>query len=355
MILHVCTLDKFIPPFIELINGELDPNEHFFLLYGDKKNFPFKEFSNVEHQPYFAALREDWFIGLKNICRFIQLARKSSKIILHGLFDDNFVKLLVFLPSLPKKCYWVMWGADLYRFKFRKKTIRDNLSELFRRIVIGRIGHLVTYIYGDYELAQQHYNARGKYHECLIYPSNLYKDLPVKNVRQNSMDTINIQVGNSADPRNNHLEVLEKLQAFKDQDIKIFVPLSYGDQEHANHVIANGKQMFGDKFIAMTELMSLDKYVEFLSEIDIAIFNHERQQGMGNIITLLGLGKKMFIRDDITSWDALKNLSLNIYDTNDLSSLLALDETALVKNRQVVKNFFSQGELLKQWKIIFAV
>lgn len=42
----------------------------------------------------------------------------------------------------------------------------------------------------------------------------------------------------------------------------------------------------------IVDFMDFNEYINFLSTIDIAIFNHKRQQGMGNIITLLGMGKK---------------------------------------------------------------
>lgn len=50
--------------------------------------------------------------------------------------------------------------------------------------------------------------------------------------------------------------------------------------------------------------MPFEEYLGLLAKIDIAILNHKRQQAMGNITTLLGLGKKYILgdRDDITSW-----------------------------------------------------
>ncbi len=37
-------------------------------------------------------------------------------------------------------------------------------------------------------------------------------------------------MGNSANPTNNHIEVLNKLLKFKDEDIEIIAPLSYGEK-----------------------------------------------------------------------------------------------------------------------------
>ena len=50
----------------------------------------------------------------KWVFKLIYLAHGSRKIILHGLFDFRLIICLFFMPWLLKKCYWVIWGGDLY-------------------------------------------------------------------------------------------------------------------------------------------------------------------------------------------------------------------------------------------------
>ena len=90
--------------------------------------------------------------------------------------------------------------------------------------MIKRIGNLITFIDGDYHLAQKWYGAKGKYQKSFNYPSNLYKDHQITDKLEK---TIYIQIGNSADSSNNHLEILENLVKFKDKDIKIIAPPQY--------------------------------------------------------------------------------------------------------------------------------
>src|SRR5690606_28770612 len=116
-----------------------------------------------------------------------------------------------------------------------RSTFTDRIREVSRRFVIQRVGHLVTYIPGDLELARKWYGARGKYHECLMYLSNTIGPQIEPVVLQEVADrgSVNILVGNSADPTNNHIDSLQKLLSFKDHDLKIYAPLSYGDKSHA--------------------------------------------------------------------------------------------------------------------------
>ena len=233
-----------------------------------------------------------------------------------------------------------MWGGDFY---FPEK------QSWLKKEIIKRMGHFITYIKGDYELVKQWYGASGEYHECFMYPSNLYKtyDIPVK-----LHDTVNIQIGNSADPTNNHLEILEKLERYRDENIKIYAPLSYGNMEYAQMVANKGEEIFGNKFIAMLDFMPFEKYLEFLAEIDIAIFAHKRQQAMGNTITLLGLGKKVYMRSDITPWQLFKDINVKVFDVQNIEINL-MDEQTKNQNQQKTKEYFSKENYLKQLKTLF--
>lgn len=343
MILHVAGLDKFIPPFIEFLDKNFDLAQHRFWLHGDRNRYPYHDNpSTYQVSPGV----------LGKIGGYLRLAidlHKADKVILHGLFDPRIVLLLSCMPWLLKKCYWIIWGNDLYVRKLGKKDWKWRAKEIFRAFVIKRIGHLVSFIEGDVTLARDWYRATGRYHNCLMYTSNIYRQLNVKNAHY---DTINIQVGNSAHPSNNHIEALQKLRPYKDKDIKIYAPLSYGNPEYAKAVIQHGEKWFGDKFKPLTALMPFDEYLELLGKIDIAIFNHRRQQAMGNIITLLGLGKKVFLRRDVTSWEMLKKNDISVYDIEDLD-ISPLNPDIGNKNRELIRKNFSFERLASQLKEIF--
>lgn len=340
MILHLLCWDtKFVPSFISFIQKNFIKEPHKFIVYGEFDVDSICELHNVD---CYQSL-------LKNILALSKAMTSAKKIFLHGLFCSHLLYLLFLQPWLLKKCHWVIWGGDLYIHASEKKDWRWYKNEFFRRFAIKRIGHLVTYVEGDADLARQWYGATGQYQECLMYPSNLYKECESLH-KENS--TINIQVGNSADPSNNHLEVFEKILAYKNQDINIFVPLSYGDKIYANKITKIGNKMFGNKFIPITKFLAPDKYIMLLGLIDISVFAHRRQQGMGNIITLLGLGKKVFIRNNITPWNTFNKHKIKVFDINYFN-LDALDALTIKQNKVKVKEYFSHINLCKQWQNIF--
>lgn len=343
-ILHICVVDKFIPSFIEFIRSNFNWDEHsFILLGGDFSKYPIKLERNIVH-----------LTSRKQLLSVSISMHRAEKIILHGLFEPYLVRFLAMQPWLLKKIYWVIWGGDLYlkkndyvaelNFDWRWKK-----NELWRHFVIKRIGHFITHIKGDYELAQQWYGAKGQWHECFMYPSNLYKDYEVP-LKQG--DTINILVGNSADPTNNHAEIFEKLMPYKDRDIQIFCPLSYGKADYAERMAKLGKELFGNKFTPFLDFIPFEKYLKLLGQIDIAVFAHKRQQAMGNTITLLGLGKKVYMRSDVTPWALFSEIKVNVFDVAQMDiNQLGSDEAE--RNKAIIAGYFSEKKLIEQFSEIF--
>lgn len=346
--LHIMQNEKVIAPYIEFMHKNFDFEEHVFVLIGgsSESSHPIPQYDNVIVLDRDLTRKINLFKLSKELKPYFENAKK---VIIHNFFIDNIVDVLFINQKFLQKCYWVIWGGDMYRYAKKNKSLRIRFFDYRMKIVVSRLGGCITGLKGEYELAQKWYGAKGKHYVFSAYPTNLYKEYELTEKKH---DTLNIQVGNSADPANNHEEVFEKLEKYKDANIKIFVPLSYGPKKHADEMIRLGQEKFGDKFYPLTEFMSFEKYLDFLADIDIAIFNHKRQQGMGNIITLLGLGKKVYIRDDITPWAWFKELKLNISNIKELD-LSLLDDTSKEKNREIIKEAYSLESLIKGWEAIF--
>lgn len=330
--LHIAGCDKFIPPFVEFVKENFDFTQHEFLLAHGMASKELKITPNV----YLS--KPSLLSKLKHYGQAMIKMHQADKVILHGLFDSRFVMMLFFMPWLLKKCYWVMWGGDFY---FPEK------NSWFKKQVIKKMGNLVTGNTGDYELAVKWYGAKGKRFSSFNYPSNMFEGAYARSIKYSQ--TIMIQIGNSADPTNHHLEILKSLEKFVDKDIKIIAPLSYGNQEYAKNIISKGKKIFGDKFEAITTFVSAIEYANFQDTIDIAIFNHRRQQALGNIVTLLGLGKKVYVRKDSTLNVVFKEYGLTVYNTEYLNLELLKDEIAK-RNSDLINLNFSKDALIKSSK-----
>jgi hypothetical protein len=182
-----------------------------------------------------------------------------------------------------------------------------------------------------------------------MYTSNIFKGYT--RIQQSS-SIVSIQIGNSADPENHHVDLLKMLQEHRGVDMRIVAPLMYGDPSHARYIATVGAKLFGKQFIALTEFVPNDKYLELLGSIDIAIFYHRRQQGMGNAIALLGMGKKLYMRTDITPWHFFQRIGIKVFDINELD-LSRLDEETKQKNMELVRSYFTAEKLATHYRRIF--
>lgn len=280
---------------------------------------------------------------------FVRQASRADRVFVHSM-SGRVALAACLAPWVLPRVFWLIWGADLYEYRRRRRSLKARFVELPRRVAIRRVGHLVSYVAGDVELARRWYGARGRAHECLLYPGNTVDGLTVAG---RSSARLRVQLGNSADPSNEHEEVLRTL-ARDPGDVEVVVPLAYGDPSHRDSVVALGRQLLGDRFFAQRDLLPLDIYREQLRSVDVAVFAHHRQQGMGNTIVLLGLGKKVYLRSTNTQWELFRGLGITVFDLEEGFELSPIDPAVAERNSRIVGAWFSRRRLEEQWRGLLA-
>ena len=347
MILHVAGLDKFIPPFIDLIKNEFHAEKHRYWLAGSQEKYPVERAENI------IICGTTFKDKVVSYCKLVKGFHLADKIILHGLFNIRVVILLACMPWLHKKCYWVLWGGDLYARRNGARTLTWRIKEVFRAFFIRRLHAVITTVPGHCRLVKKWYSTQAKYIQSLMYDSHVARDLGLKLTAGENV--LNIQVGNSADPENCHAEVFEKLDELKDVvKFNVYCPLSYGNEDYAQLVIAEGTRLFGESFRPLTKFMSFDEYNRYMATVDIAIFNHRRQQAMGNIIGLLSMGKTVYLRSTETPYSFFKDLGITVFSCDVLGEgLEVLGEKQKQNNAELVKRKFTRNSLVESWRLIF--
>lgn len=232
----------------------------------------------------------------------------ADGVIFHSLFFRPYLYLILLLFYNKHSMFnWLIFGADIYYV--RQVGHLDILRKFIiwlKKLSVRRFGYITVLTHGDYRIAQKYFDVQGNPF-LLSYgnPISLKETLTqISMSESNDQDgtTIKIQIGNSASETNHHIEVLNTLRKFKDKNIKIYAPLSYGDKIYAEKVILIGKKLYGDKFIPLTEFVPFDRYLAYLKTINVAIFNNDRQQALGNISLLCIAGAKVYLRTDTSMW-----------------------------------------------------
>jgi hypothetical protein len=285
--------------------------------------------------------------------------KSATWIYFHYLPYGPSLLLWAIKPSLIAKSTWIVWGGDVFIYKQKTESLKHRLFEFLRQRIIPGFPEIAAFIEADAREAIKVYNSKAQYIPILYpIPVNLEN---LKNIKkQNESGIKNILIGNSADPSNNHIEMLSMLSVYSGENICIYCPLSYyGDQEYIQKIVLKGKEFFGDKFVPLLTMMTSEEYAIFLATIDIAVMNHYRQQGLGNIMPMLFLGKKVFIRSDISSFQFFLKSGCTIFDTcsmnkSNFASFIYIDKTTAEANKYAIEQMISPSNYARLWNNLFS-
>lgn len=231
-----------------------------------------------------------FFNALEDIQEVLEqcLQPNVTAVFMHGLFMD-WQKWLVRSIGDKKHIGWVIWGGDLYN------PIKNNE---FGGLPANLINSIHTSAKGDRKLFSRYWHEIAGFDFAYPYPGlygEISKDLPNESDKR-------IIVGNSGDPSNNHIQILEKLSKKDDiGDYQIVLPVAYNFSQEYKSLIKesvtkyglDGQVQFYEKFIAPKD------YLSFIASSEIFIAAHDRPQAMGNILMALYMGKTTIMKDKI--------------------------------------------------------
>lgn len=236
---------------------------------------------------------------------------------------------------------------DLYQ-KLTKKLLTDKEKVSWGKIMKRKIKHVLFYekykkISEQHEVAQEQSLIKQRKvldkidywatvlpleYELLKYNSHIHAQyFPFQYTSRRidaTLNTINpaeadyILLGNSSDPRNNHLDLLKLL---KDRRItnKLYIPLAYGDKRYRDfvkqYVTTNNLDC-----IIQEDMMPFELYKETLLRCRVGVFGHIRQQAIGNVNQCMLQGSKVFLYKDSVAYKYFKSLGCMVFSIeNDLT------------------------------------
>jgi len=348
-IVHVSHSSRFYENFIKFNKDFDEIYDNFYFVFGKCSSELFKTQTNVFQ---FSKNIKSYFFGYLKLIRFILC---SDKIILHGLFDPRILIILNILPFLLKKSIWFLWGGDLYVYREREQ---HKLKEFFRRRVIKNLGAITTYVKGDYLLAKEWYGTKAEFIQSILYPSNIASIANSSNSESKGLGEggVTVVVGNSADPQNKHLDILQELAHWKKRIAKVYLPLSYGSKQYAEEIIGRFSSEFDDGTVKPIEdYLPLEEYLAIISKADIAIYAHKRQQGMGNTLQMLSQGKTVYIRSDVSQWEYFNSIGVTVKDIHnvDIDDLL-ISSIESQENRKIIFRHHNKEIYRQQLKKIYS-
>lgn len=384
MILHLHTDSRFSDYTISLF----DKGDNYHLVGKRYPGQPLKFIANQKGLGQFV-------FGWTNPKKFLEKVAPSV-VIIHFL-DMKWFELIKELDD-SVKVVWIFWGGDGYSLPKLKQGLLDSKTNSFssktnirtskiekmraelgvdsiwqisfwkslifegirklkdltqldsiRLKLFERVNYCGTFLKEDYDLLKSHYDFKMDWVDArFISLEQLIGSLEPVNPEGN-----NILLGNSCTLENNHLDAFEAIDQLElSVGQQVISPLSYGKDlgSYRDEVLEQGNQHLGDSFHPLLELTSLEEYTKILRSCSYAIMFHNRQQAFNNVLALVYLGVKVYLKTENTIYAYLKRIGCEVYSTEELkgtTKLAPLDEEVILKNREALKKEFSREKIVK--------
>lgn len=378
-IIHIFDDDKFIDPTIKLFEEVRPDNSIYYVI--KKNNIPlhYVKSDKVKRVDF------EVFEERNELITYIN-SDENHVVFLHALNGSKQEIVLGIKQEIKK--VWFIWGYDLYgAWPLLKKNIYLAKTKAFLNIKPNLKTRLKTnaytfYIFKNKQVAKKISNKvfnvvnntfNTKFYQAAslidfvvpVVPTEFeiienmklkaqfapftygcIEDLLGDKINETVQGKPNILIGNSANPTNNHLDVFAKLAKLNLEGRKIYVPLSYsGNEAYKKRIIKEGQKLFGDNFFPLIDFMSLEKYNEILLSCGTLIFNHVRQQGVGNIIIMGYLGASIYLNKKSPVYKYYKETGMVINEIKELTpkhfqQILSIGDIA--ENKRIFSNLYSR-------------
>ena len=268
------------------------------------------------------------------------------------------------LPNTVK-IFWRFFGYELYRQPYLNKEqlfsiydlpyVEDSKKRsvtLSLRIIVSRLIHAfdpdpekefekaknrIDYFFC---LAKEEYYYLSQFTNlptCIIIPRTGYlldsKHIPKSNT---------IIIGNNRSPYNNHLEVfhlISKIDAKILEKFNYTLLLNYGNQgNYLQQVIERYSRIATARIVR--DFMPIEEFRTLYDSAAALVINGYRQMAMGNIMTALAKGVKVYLSSKNCMYSWALNEGFKVFDVNDLAvdienDNIYLSEEDMAHNKQV--------------------
>lgn len=281
---------------------------------------------------------------------------------------EELYRILLTPKKIKNKVVYRYWGGmrilqydkssktcgERLKLKVKKYILKKSFSE-FAAIGIANITDIID--------LSRILKKDTKYYR-LSYASNEYYDT-VNKLKQkldiekdtNKRHKKRILLGHRGTEENNHIEILKRLSKYNSENFDIYIPLSYGEEKYIQNVEKYVKENSKGNIVIMKQFMKFSEYAEFLSTIDIAIFDGYTSYALGNLGIILFFNKTVYLNENGVIAKALES------ENNDYKKISDIGKTSFEEFSKPMKypaNYtsdlciISTEERIKNWNKLLA-
>lgn len=362
--IHFVTDEKFIKDEIQCFESANLTTNSYYYVGNTNKRFEFISDKDVK------IISKDDVAGL--------FATKSIDVIcLHNLYSLPFELIAV----IPKEIIviWYAWGFDLYSnpaplnpllhigerymsetFKINKIVCFKSRIKLFikksiqsicydnnhiideAKTAISRIDYFAGVFPVEYEMLKDvlpYFRAQKITHNY-IHP----QEFKLSNISlKPNITGKNILLGNSASMYGNHIDIMNQIAPYVENDTLIICPLSYaGKPKYIRKVISHGKQLFGERFMPLMKYLSFEEYTKIMNSCNRFVMGMIQQAATCNCLTSIWDGIKIYAPKNSMNYVHYNSLGIKVYSIeDDFGREIDEQYVNLENNRKIIENFYS--------------
>ncbi|KJJ65612.1 TDP-N-acetylfucosamine:lipid II N-acetylfucosaminyltransferase [Clostridium sp. FS41] len=347
---------RMMDTYIRMLRKNFDKDEHHFYFINEcpESELDLFGYDNVQQM----SGNSKW----EKMKHLYTALNQADLVFWHGfIYPGRFMLFLFGNPKFLKKSVWVAWGIDLYNWKRTDKGLRHKVINALNYYCRCHLKAVIALLEPDKLYYKKIFPSKVP---CYVIPypiseesfaaMDVYRNW---NSRKNGLTFV--QVAHNAHTFNNHLEILEMLLPYAQENMRLFLPMSYGNDWHTSNkqygrnITEYVEDHFPNKAYMLWRLMPQSSYTEFLWNMDIAIFNAERQNALGNILKLLYMGNKVYLTPDGPLYSYFKEKEIEVFNTKEIGTIPYSKFIERSSNTNAIdwirKNYHPQYSI-KKWK-----
>ncbi|GAB3006303.1 hypothetical protein GCM10027284_25280 [Cyclobacterium sediminis] len=361
MIYHILNDEKFTDWVIESFNKFEVSDKQKFILVSSKK------YSNYFCDKSVKIISKEYYIN--------DFKPNNNDLLIFYFLHLHTISFLLKIKHIKCKKIWIGYGADYYYYLLNPRSFHSfylkktqkyfnfiNRHHFFKRMVLALYQQLFLYIKVLPALKTLTHFAPILPNEFSIirnkfpflnfkYLEFTFGDISFLGSTQKEICGTSILLGNSATFTCNHIDVLDILDKLKISN-SIIIPLSYGNLKYKEFLNENICKDFSNLNIELlNDFLPLKRYNQVLAKCAFAIMPQLRQQGMGNIYSLLYSGTKLFLFKENPVYEFLNKLGVCFYSIEELITnpqliAIPLGSVEVENNRRIINNYYSKEKSL---------
>lgn len=300
----------------------------------------------------------------KRFHNLYSLYKSADHIVIYGLlFGLRPLLVLLTNKNFLKKLSWIEWGGDLYNWKRKVSSVKDLISNVVGKIIREAASPVGVNFPMDEEIFKQEFKSNAK---CMFTPLMSHRNVldvveGQKIHQRENKNVVRIQVGHNALQFGNHISILHMLERFKNEEIQLVIPMAhgvggingglYGGIHYKDAVYKMAGQIFQKKAIPYFKTIPLTNYYSYLWNVDIVVLNLYRQAGLGNILVMLYMKKKVFLPAGTQMYKFFQSMGVKVYDTNKIPEMSYEEFISPPEDSDIswIKEFYDPVFLEKHW------